>query len=75
MLLIVLCLSAAIERSFRGSNPWMGSARTGRSQRTIDPFLTRKALLGAYEHSIGEAPLVSRQGKTYFRTKSFFFYF
>ncbi|XP_023309800.1 uncharacterized protein LOC108915779 [Anoplophora glabripennis] len=55
--------TAAIERSFRGSSPWMGSARTGRSQRTIDPFLTRKALLGAYEHSTGHEPVISRQAR------------
>lgn len=42
----------AIERSFKGSNPWLGSFRTARSKKTIDPFLTREALLASYEHNI-----------------------
>ncbi|XP_030748116.1 uncharacterized protein LOC115876466 [Sitophilus oryzae] len=43
--------TAAIERSFKGTNPWLGNFRTARSQKTIDPFLTRKALLNSYERS------------------------
>ncbi|KAJ8917557.1 hypothetical protein NQ315_005606 [Exocentrus adspersus] len=54
---------AAIERSFRGSNTWAGSARMGRSHRTIDPFLTRKALLGAFEHNMETTPTISRQAR------------
>ncbi|KAF2903811.1 hypothetical protein ILUMI_02363 [Ignelater luminosus] len=46
--------SAAISRTFRSSSLWTGSARTGRSaKRTIDPFLTRRALLAAHEHTMG----------------------
>ncbi|CAH1117458.1 unnamed protein product [Phaedon cochleariae] len=55
--------NAAIDRSFRGSNPWSGSFRTGRSQKTIDPFLTRKALLAAHEQNLGESPTISRQAR------------
>lgn len=57
-----------MERTFRGSNPFSGSRRTGRFQKTIDPFLTRKALLAAHEQSLGEGPTISRQGKTLFIT-------
>ncbi|XP_074026686.1 uncharacterized protein [Leptinotarsa decemlineata] len=55
--------SAAIERSFRGSNPWSGNFRSGRSQKTIDPFLTRNALLAAHQQNIGEAPSLTRKGR------------
>lgn len=56
--------SAAVERTFRSTNPWSGNHRTGRShQKTIDPFLTRKALLAAHEQSLGEGPTIARQGK------------
>ncbi|KAJ8976216.1 hypothetical protein NQ317_008097 [Molorchus minor] len=55
--------TAAIERSFRGSNPWMGSSRTGRSQKTIDPYLTRKALLTAHEHAMDMSPTMTRQAR------------
>ncbi|KAJ8952474.1 hypothetical protein NQ318_003269, partial [Aromia moschata] len=54
---------AAIERSFRGSSPWTGSYRTGRSQKTIDPYLTRKALLAAHEHSLGSESTMTRQAR------------
>ncbi|KAK5645977.1 hypothetical protein RI129_004441 [Pyrocoelia pectoralis] len=57
--------SAAINRSFRSTNLWSGSARTGRSQKTIDPFLTRKALLAAYELNSGveDPPTISRTAR------------
>ncbi|CAG9766519.1 unnamed protein product [Ceutorhynchus assimilis] len=41
----------AIAKSFKSNNPWQGSFRTGRSQRTIDPYRTRSALLAAYEQN------------------------
>ncbi|KAJ8943614.1 hypothetical protein NQ314_009699 [Rhamnusium bicolor] len=55
--------TAAIERSFRGTNPWTGSSRTGRSQKTIDPYITRKALMAAHQHSLGETPTIARQAR------------
>ncbi|XP_060517648.1 uncharacterized protein LOC132696686 isoform X2 [Cylas formicarius] len=57
--------TAAIERSFKGSNPWLGSFRTGRSQKTIDPFLTRRALITSYERNMLDRPAMttSRQGR------------
>ncbi|XP_019865051.1 uncharacterized protein LOC109594285 [Aethina tumida] len=56
--------TAAIERSFRSSNVWTGNHRTGRAKKTIDPFLTRKALLAAHESSAGMEPsTISRMGR------------
>ncbi|CAH1989819.1 unnamed protein product [Acanthoscelides obtectus] len=55
--------TAAIERSFKGSNPWLGSFRTGRSQRTLDPFLTKRALIAAHEQSMGMDPTISRRSR------------
>ncbi|KAK9888409.1 hypothetical protein WA026_000658 [Henosepilachna vigintioctopunctata] len=56
--------TAAIERSLK-INQWGGNHRTGRSQKsTIDPFITRKALMRAHELSNGnEEALISRTGK------------
>ncbi|KAF5288725.1 hypothetical protein FQA39_LY15297 [Lamprigera yunnana] len=58
--------TAAVSRTFRSSNLWTGNARTGRSQKTIDPFLTRKALLSAHEINSGiEVPsTVSRTARS-----------
>jgi hypothetical protein len=55
----------AIERSFRGSNLWSGSSRTGRSRNTIDPYITQKALLAAHEYNFGDinGPSISRTGR------------
>lgn len=59
--------SAAVERAFRSSNAWPGNHRTGRSHlKTIDPYLTRKALLAAHETSFGEGPTIVRQGKFFY---------
>lgn len=57
--------SHAIEKSFKSSSPWSGNFRTGRSQKsTIDPFLTRSALLAAFEENRGDGQLSSsRRGK------------
>jgi len=58
--------SAAITRTFRSSNLWTGSARTGRSsKKTIDPHLTRRALIAAHEHNLGleVTPTVSRTAR------------
>ncbi|KAL3282810.1 hypothetical protein HHI36_005975, partial [Cryptolaemus montrouzieri] len=54
--------TAAIERSLK-VNAWSGNHRTGRSQKTtIDPFLTRKALLKAHELMGNDDSLISRSG-------------
>lgn len=56
---------AAIARAFR-NNMWSGSSRTGRSkQHTIDPELTRRALLAAYEKNadIQSSLLSTRTGR------------
>lgn len=56
--------TAAIDRALK-SNQWGGSRRQGRSHSTIDPFITRKALLQAHEMtSLGDdAALYSRKGR------------
>lgn len=57
--------SAAISRSFK--NLWAGSSRTARSHqpRTIDPELTRQALLHNYKVAHGDYSIAgsSRNGK------------
>jgi len=63
--------SAAISRSFK--NLWAGSSRTARSHqpRTIDPELTRQALLHNYKAAHGDYSIAgsSRNGKSAFRFK------
>ncbi|XP_044268073.1 uncharacterized protein LOC123013557 [Tribolium madens] len=49
--------TSAIERSFRSSNAWPGSSRQGRSRKTIDPFITQKALLAAHEYNFDSASI------------------
>ncbi|XP_063900052.1 uncharacterized protein LOC135119575 [Zophobas morio] len=57
--------TAAIERSFRGSNLWTGNSRTGRSRKTIDPFITQKALLAAHKYNFDDinSPSISRTAR------------
>ncbi|XP_017777737.1 PREDICTED: uncharacterized protein LOC108563544 [Nicrophorus vespilloides] len=57
--------SAAIARTFRNSGVWTGSSRTGRAKSTIDPELTKRALLAAHERNLGElqTPITSRSGR------------
>ncbi|XP_018319480.1 uncharacterized protein LOC108732964 [Agrilus planipennis] len=45
---------ATITRMFKNQNIWNGSSRTARFKRTIDPMLTRKALLAAHQINTGE---------------------
>ncbi|XP_044743447.1 uncharacterized protein LOC123305718 [Chrysoperla carnea] len=57
---------AAVARSFRNSNPWMGNSRTGRSspQKTIDPNLMRQVLLDNYENINAETEVETiRKGR------------
>lgn len=65
--------SAAISRSFK--NLWAGSSRTARSHqpRTIDPELTRKALLHNYRAAHGDYSIAgsSRNGKSAFKRAVF----
>ncbi|XP_045472460.1 uncharacterized protein LOC123679121 [Harmonia axyridis] len=63
--------TATIERSLK-SNVWGGNHRKGRSQQTtIDPFVTRKALLKAHELSSGdEHELISRKGRASYPTST-----
>lgn len=62
--------SAAISRSFK--NLWAGSSRTARSHqpRTIDPELTRQALLHNYKAVHGDYSIAgsSRNGKSAFNS-------
>ncbi|XP_066144041.1 uncharacterized protein [Euwallacea fornicatus] len=61
----------AIEKSFKSSGQFTGTFRTGRSQKpTIDPFLTRSALLAAFEENRGESRLTARKGRAPTMTSS-----
>ncbi|CAG9855942.1 unnamed protein product [Phyllotreta striolata] len=54
----------AIDRTFKGSKLWSGTFRTGRSQKTIDPFTTRNLLLSSHRRSLDSDDFtVSRQGR------------
>ncbi|XP_050307537.1 uncharacterized protein LOC126744222 [Anthonomus grandis grandis] len=53
-----------IEKSFKNDRMWQGHFRTARSQRTIDPYQTRKALLKTFEqNSIDLGASSPRQGR------------
>ncbi|CAH1105447.1 unnamed protein product [Psylliodes chrysocephalus] len=54
--------TGAIDRSFKGSKLWSGSFRTGRAQKTIDPFITRNMLLIAHQQT-EESLTLSRQAR------------
>ncbi|XP_057668972.1 uncharacterized protein LOC130901538 isoform X1 [Diorhabda carinulata] len=48
--------TAAIDRNFKASKLWLGNFRTGRSQNTIDPFITRNVLLSAHQQAFNDQP-------------------
>ncbi|XP_072388226.1 uncharacterized protein [Diabrotica undecimpunctata] len=57
--------SNAIDRNFKASKLWIGSYRSGRSQNTIDPFITRNVLLTAHQQTMNnEAKTLTRQART-----------